>query len=249
MPGWDGEAAAPIPDGIVVAGGDEEAAIAVLRRIVAVLAPGAFEVRGADDIIAAADTAARCVAGLLCAPQPAAAPPPAVPSCASLLPSSLAPAAASDPQRAALRLLARMTALQLVVNGYAAAHFNPAGLTHAQAAALIEAEQLMHAALDTLLAVPGWDGSAAVPIDVHAALDTLLAVPGWDGSAAVPIDVDEELIPGPQPVVALLCRILVVIAPHESLDAADAMVVAAAAGLAARRVAATVEAAVTQHAD
>ena len=226
MPGWDGEAAAPIPDGIVVAGGDEEAAIAVLRRIVAVLAPGAFEVRGADDIIAAADTAARCVAGLLCAPQPAAAPPPAVPSCASLLPSSLAPAAASDPQRAALRLLARMTALQLVVNGYAAAHFNPAGLTHAQAAALIEAEQLM-----------------------HAALDTLLAVPGWDGSAAVPIDVDEELIPGPQPVVALLCRILVVIAPHESLDAADAMVVAAAAGLAARRVAATVEAAVTQHAD
>ena len=226
MPGWDGEAAAPIPDGIVVAGGDEEAAIAVLRRIVAVLAPGAFEVRGADDIIAAADTAARCVAGLLCAPQPAAAPPPAVPSCASLLPSSLAPAAASDPQRAALRLLARMTALQLVVNGFAAAHFNPAGLTHAQAAALIEAEQLM-----------------------HAALDTLLAVPGWDGSAAVPIDVDEELIPGPQPVVALLCRILVVIAPHESLDAADAMVVAAAAGLAARRVAATVEAAVTQHAD
>ena len=227
VPRWDGGSAAAIPHAVNFASGDEEAAIAVLRHIVAALAPGVFEARGADDIIVAADAAARCAAGLLRAPQPAAdvrPSPAAAPPLASSLSCALAPATATDPQRAALRLLARLTALHLVVIVYAAAHFTAAMLTDAQAVALSEAEQLMLAAIGALLAVPGWDGSAAAPIRSDEA----------------------GMIPGTQPVVALLRRIFAAVAPQEPLSAVDTLVAAAAAALAANRVAECVEAAVAQ---
>ena len=137
----------------------------LLRSIVAAIAPEASVDRGAEQIIHAADAAARRAAALLGVSR--------MPPFLGLrhrhaaLPPSFAPAApetASDEQRAALRLLARVASLNLVLAAYTAIFFTAAWPSRAQCHALHEAEQQVQAAHDTLLAAVGWDGSEAAPV-------------------------------------------------------------------------------------
>ena len=113
--------------------------------------------------------------------QPHLVPPPLLAPASVAL---LAPAASAAPSNAppgprrrargrqwrhALSSLTRTASLHLVVTKYATAS-SAVGLTDAHTAALVAAEAHIQAALDALLAVPGWDGDAAAAIhDVAAA--------------------------------------------------------------------------------